>query len=41
MNGEALGLLLRSQRLRAFIGRPLGGDWEYVLWHGDDRRSVR
>jgi hypothetical protein len=48
VNTETLRLLLRSQRLWAFMGRPTGnsvhpawGDWEYMLWHSDDRRQPR
>lgn len=41
MNQDALRLLLRCQRLWAFMGRPPRGDWEYLLWHADDRRWER
>jgi hypothetical protein len=41
MNIETLRLLLRCQPARAYVGRPHGGDWEYLLFHGDDRRWER
>jgi hypothetical protein len=41
MTVNAVRLLLRCQPLYAFLGRPLHGDWEYILWTGDDRRLPR